>query len=244
VKSPINYGFAAGNNFGMMTAQGKYILLLNFDTIVTKDFLEPLVNIMEAHSEIGAVSPKIRYFHTPDTIQYAGYTTMNTLTLRNFAIGSHQIDRGQFNQSGETAYAHGAAMLVSMEVIKKVGMMSYAFFLYYEEADWCERIKRNGYKIYYVHESLVYHKESIATGKMSFDKIYYLTRNRLIFMRRNILGFKFFIAVLYQIFIAIPRNSLRWLIKGKFDLFFAYYKAIGWNITHLFDKEIFENPML
>ncbi len=244
VKNPINYGFAAGNNFGIMAARGKYVMLLNFDTEVTENFLEPLVDKLEEYPIFGAVSPKIRFFHTPDTIQYAGYTTMNPFTLRNFAIGSREVDNGQYDSDYETAYAHGAAMLVPMDVIKKIGMMSYSFFLYYEEADWCERIKRAGFRICYVHNSLVYHKESISTGKLSPMKIYYLNRNRIIFMRRNILGFTFYFAILYQFFIAIPKNSLKFLMKGKFSLFHAYYRAIGWHIHNLFNSEIHENPML
>ncbi len=70
--------------------------------------------------------------------------------------------------------------------------MSYIFFLYYEEADYCDRIKRAGYEIYYVHDSLIYHKESISTGKLSPLKIYYIYRNRIVYMRRNIFGKKFF----------------------------------------------------
>ncbi len=244
IENPINYGFAAGNNFGIMRARGKYVLLLNFDTEVPKDFLEPLVEKMEKNPGIGAVSPKIRFFHTPDTIQYAGYTPMNYTTMRNFSIGFGKVDKGQYNEDRETYYAHGAAMLVPMELIKKIGMMSYTFFLYYEEADWCERIKRAGYKIWFVSNSMVLHKESIATGKLSTMKIYYLNRNRILFLRRNIKGKMFYISVLYQLIVAIPKNATKFFLKRKFKLWHAYNKAIGWHIKHLFDKEIHENPML
>ena len=128
IMNPINYGFAAGNNFGIMKARGKYVLLLNNDTVVTPNFLEPLIEKMESDPMIGAVSPKLRFFHTPNTIQYAGYTSMHPYTLRNFSIGFNEIDKGQYDVDHETPFAHGAAMLVSMDVIKKVGMMSYIFF--------------------------------------------------------------------------------------------------------------------
>ncbi len=244
VENPINYGFAAGNNFGLMRARGQYVLLINNDIEVPANFLEPLVDKLMKHPQAGAVSPKIKYFFQPDTIQYAGFTPMNYLTMRNFAIGFRDVDKGQFNSDRETYYAHGAAMLVPMEVVKKVGLMSYIFFLYYEEADWCERIKAAGYKIYFVHNSYVLHKESISTGKLSTLKIYYLTRNRLIFMRRNVTGSLFYKALFYQLFIAIPKNAMQYLLKGNLKAFYAYYKAIGWHILHLFDPEIYENPML
>lgn len=244
VQNPINYGFAAGNNFGLMRARGDYVLLLNNDIEVAKDFLEPLIDKLQKNETIGAVSPKIRYFYQPDTIQYAGYTPMNFITMRNFAIGHREVDNGQHNEDKETYYAHGAAMLVPMEVVKKVGLMSYIFFLYYEEADWCERIKKAGYSIHYVHNSTVFHKESVSTGRLSDLKIYYLNRNRLVFMRRNVHGRQFYFGIIYQVFVAIPKNAFSWLLKGKARLFYAYYRAIGWHLSHLFDKEIHENPML
>lgn len=244
IKNPINYGFAAGNNFGIMAAKGKYVLLLNNDTIVDRHFLQPMVDKLENHSQIGAVSPKIRYYHTPDTIQYAGYTPINYRTMRNFAIGYKEVDRGQHDQDRETAYGHGAALMVPMKVIREIGMMSYIFFLYYEEADWCARIKKAGYQIWFVHKSLVLHKESVTTGKLSVLKIYYLNRNRLVFMRRNIFGTDFFIGILYQLFISIPKNSFKYLIKGHIREFYAYFQAIGWNVKNIFSKEIHENPML
>jgi GT2 family glycosyltransferase len=244
IQNPINYGFAAGNNYGLMRARGEYVLLLNNDIEVPPGFMEPLVEKLEKNPGIGAVSPKIKFYYQPDTIQYAGYTPINNITMRNFAIGYWEKDKGQYDNDKETAYAHGAAMMVPMRVVKEIGLMSYIFFLYYEEADWCARIKKAGYKIYYVGKSYVLHKESVSTGKMSPLKIYYQNRNRIVFMRRNIEGKEFYLGILYQLFVAIPKNALKFLLKGKIIYFLAYYRAIGWHITHLFSKEIYENPML
>lgn len=244
VESVINYGFAGGNNLGIMRARGDYVLLLNNDVVVPVGFLEPLVNKFLENPGYGAISPKIHYYHHPNTIQYAGFTQIDSKTVRNVTIGKGEQDKGQYDQDYETAYAHGAAMMVPMEVIKHVGLMSYEFFLYYEEADWCQRIKNAGYKIGYVHNSMVRHKESVTTGKMGSLKVYYLTRNRLVFMRRNIYGSDFFISLLYQIFIAIGKNALLYLLKGDIKVFSAYIKAIMWNINNMFNVEIHDNPRL
>ncbi len=244
VQNPINYGFAAGNNFGLMRARGEYILLINNDIEVPAGFMEPLVEKLQNNPQIGAVSPKIKFYYQPDTIQYAGYTQMNYVSMRNFAFGFKEKDQGQYDRDAETYYAHGAAMMVPIEVVKKVGLMSYIFFLYYEEADWCERIKKAGYNIWYVHNSFVLHKESVSTGKLSTLKIYYLNRNRLVFMRRNVEGKLFYMGLAYQLFVAIPKNAFVYLLKGKFKLFHAYYRAVGWHLSHTFDPEIHENPML
>ena len=244
IENPINYGFAAGNNYGLMKARGEYVLLLNNDIEVPPNFMEPLVEKLEQNPGIGAVSPKIKFYYQPDTIQYAGYTPIGKVTMRNSAIGYWEKDRGQYNKDCETAYAHGAAMMVPMHVVKEIGLMSYIFFLYYEEADWCARIKQAGYKIYYVGNSYILHKESVSTGKLSALKIYYQNRNRIVFMRRSQSGRDFYMALIYQLLIAIPKNAFKFLLKGKVANFLAYYRAIGWHITHLFSSEIHENPML
>ncbi|MBC8319538.1 MAG: glycosyltransferase family 2 protein [Bacteroidetes bacterium] len=244
IPNPINYGFAAGNNFGLMRAKGEYVMLLNNDIEVPPNFMEPLIEKLEKNPKIGAVSPKIKFYYQPDTIQYAGFTPINNITMRNTAIGFRQKDTGQFEQDRETAYAHGAAMMVPIRVVKEVGLMSYIFFLYYEEADWCARISNAGYSMFYVHNSYVLHKESISTGKLSALKIYYQNRNRLVFMRRNIHGREFYLGLGYQLFVAIPKNAFKFLLKGKVILFLAYYKAIGWHLKNLFNQEIYENPKL
>lgn len=244
IRNEINYGFAAGNNFGLMRAKGEYIMLLNNDIEVHPNFMEPLIEKFEKNPKIGAVSPKIKFYYQSDTFQYAGFTPFNNITMRNTAIGYRQKDTGQYNKDSLTAYTHGAAMMVPMRVVKEIGLMSYIFFLYYEEADWCTRIANAGYLMYYIHNSTVLHKESITTGKISALKIYYLNRNRIVFMRRNINGREFYLGLSYQLFVAIPKNAFKYLIKGKILLFLAYYRAIGWHLKNLFNKEIHENPKL
>ncbi len=244
IESQINVGFPGGNNLGIMRAKGEYILLLNNDCVVTENFLEPLILKFQNNTNIGAISPKIRFFHTPEKIQFAGIKPINKFTIRNHAIGYWEDDNGQYDYDYQTYCIHGAAMIIPRKIIEKVGMMSYIFFLYYEELDWAERIKNAGYKLFYVHNSLVYHKESKSTGKLSPLKTYYINRNRLLYMRRNIFGRTFFIAILYQIFIAIPKNTLFFLIKCNFNHFSSYISAIIWHLKNIRNKDIFENPKL
>lgn len=239
-----NLGFAGGNNVGIREAKGDYFLLLNNDTEVEPGFLEPLVAKFQNDAKVGAVSPKIQFHHTPGMIQFAGITPIHLLTGRSQGIGFGVMDEGQFNQDSVTAYAHGAAMMVSRNVAESVGLMTEIFFLYYEELDWGHRIREAGYTIYYVHNSLVLHKESISTGKQSPTKIYYMNRARLIFLRRNVKGFKLLIAILYQLMISIPKNATMFLLKGRFDLVSAYHKAIMWMFRNYYSKEIFKNPQL
>ena len=238
IETGVNLGFAGANNLGINRSHGKYILLINNDTVVTDNFLEPLVNKMESDPSIGAVSPKIRYFYAPDTIQYAGLTPINSYTIRSRAIGFAEKDIGQYEKDAITAYAHGAAMMFSRKVVMEVGLMSEAFFLYYEELDWGFRLRQAGYKIWYVHDSLIYHKESVTTGKESPLKVYYLNRSRLLYMRRNVHGLTFGVSLLFQTFFAIPKNTLKYLFQGRPDLMRAYHRAIAWHLKNMFNREL------
>ena len=243
-KTPKNLGFAGGNNFGIHHSKGDYILLLNNDTEVEPGFLEPLIQKLQNNSDAGAVSPKIRYHHTPDMLQFAGFTSIHKLTVRNHALGFNQTDKGQFDKDSTTWYAHGAAMIIPRSVIQDIGLMADIFFLYYEELDWGFRIRESGRKIYYVHNSLIYHKESISTGFYSPLQVYYLNRSRILYMRRNTHGFQFLMALFYLIFISIPKNYITFLFKGKWSLLKAYHNAIAWHIKNMFNPEIHEYPAL
>lgn len=239
-----NLGFAGGNNLGILEAKGSYLLLINNDTEVEPGFLEPLVQKLELDPTIGAVSPKIRYFYQKDTLQFAGFTPMNPVTIRNEGIGFNEKDKGQYDEDRETSFAFGAAMLLPVNIVKKVGMMADIFFLYYEELDWFQRIRDAGYRIMYVHNSIVYHKDSITTGRLSPLKIYYLNRGRVLFMRRNIHGSTALLSIIYQMFVAVPKNLTVFLLKGQFSLFKAYAKAMGWHLKNSFNPELHHSPYL
>jgi len=242
VKTGENLGFAGGNNAGIRISKGKYLMFLNNDTEVDPGFLEPLVELLEKNPEIGMVSPKVKYFHKPGVLQYAGFTRMNPYTIRNRGIGYMMPDSPEFNTLSETNYIHGAAMMLPERVVEEVGLMPEVYFLYYEEYDWTEMVKRAGYKIYYHPESTIYHKESVTTGVESPLKTYYINRSRLIFTRRNIRGLALLISLFFQIFISLPKNTLLFLIKGQIGNTKAYLRAYLWNLTHY--KGIKANPHL
>lgn len=230
IKSKSNLGFAGGNNLGIKQAKGDYILLLNNDTEVPPLFLEQMVELLESDPTIGAVSPKIKFFYDQQRIQYAGFTAMNPFTLRMNAIGSKQIDNGDYDEVKETHYAHGCSMMVPRKVIEKVGMMAEDYFLYYEEHDWCTKIKKAGYKIFYQPKSVVLHKESISVSKNSPMKTYYLNRNRILYMRRNLSWFNKLCSTLFLCFISIPKNIIAYLSRSEYDHLKAYSDAILWNL--------------
>jgi GT2 family glycosyltransferase len=230
VASSSNLGFAGGNNLGLAQATGTLLLFINNDVEVAPDFLEPLVAAIQ-QPNVGMVSPKILFYYNPNTIQYAGSTPLNYLTMRNRAIGFAEEDKGQHDKPTTTAFAHGAAMLVARSVIDKVGPMYDGYFLYYEELDWCERIRKAGYTIMYEPRSVIFHKESVSTGKQSPLKTYYLNRNRLLFLRRNTSGLTRALGIAYFVAVAIPKRLIGTLISRHPQHRRALIQSVLWHIN-------------
>lgn len=237
IRSELNLGFAGGNNIGINKASGEYLLLINNDTEITADLITKLAATLDAHPEVGIISPKILFFENPTTLQYAGFTPMNYFTARNTCIGYMEKDTGQFdNLTGPTGFAHGAAMMVKKAAIEKAGLMAENFFLYFEEMDWCERIKQAGYSIWVNPQAVIYHKESISVGKKSALKEFFMNRNRILFVRRNAPFMAKTIFYLHFSFLVVPRNTLNYIKEGRTDLLKQLFKAIWWNITQSKDS--------
>lgn len=224
VNSRENLGFAGGNNLGIRHSSGRFLFLVNNDTVIGEGLIETLLARFETPGT-GAVSPKIRFFSEPQVIQYAGFTQVNPLTGRNACIGRGEVDLGQHDVPSTTPYAHGAAIMVSREVVEKVGLMDEGFFLYYEELDWCEQIRRAGYDIWYEPAAAILHKESVSTGKASPLKMRYLTRNRIRFMRRNFGGARLAVFLLFFYSISVPAHTLRLSLSGDWANLRAFYSG-------------------
>ena len=218
IKSEKNLGFAGGNNLGIRAAQGKYIFLINNDTIF-KDFnIQVLIKRLESSPNIAVVCPKIRFAWGSHPIQYTGYTPLSKITVRNQAIGFGEEDHGQYDNAHPTPYAHGAAMLIKREALEKVGLIPECYFLYYEELDWSMMFARAGFEIWYDPACTVYHKESQATGQNSPLRTYYIVRNRLLLVKRNWCGVTKYLTYAYLLGVVGVRDILKYALSGKWEL--------------------------
>jgi GT2 family glycosyltransferase len=226
-----NLGFSAGNNAGIRVAKGDYFFIVNNDTEFTPGLLEGLLEIFRDHPDAGIACPKFQYFFDKGTLEWAGYRKINVFTGRNTAIGHGEKDDGQYSSIRETPYAHGGGMMVPRRVVEKAGLMPEEFFLYYEELDWSEQIRRKGYKIYYQPASLIYHKESMTTGRASPLKTFYQTRNRILFMKRNVAWYQYLVFMLFFIFLTLPKNMLKFLLEGKMKHLTAFWKGVLWHVN-------------
>lgn len=233
IRSSRNLGFAGGNNLAIRSAEGAYLFLINNDTEVNEGLLEAMVALMERHPIIGMASPLICYHDQPDMIQYAGYTSMNYLTARNRCIGQFQRLHDQVSlKSGPTAYGHGAAMMVRREAILKAGLMRDDYFLYYEELDWCERIRKAGYEIWFHAAAFIRHKESVSVGKQSGLKEYYMNRNRVLFQRRHAPRLLLPLFMAYYTLLVMPRNMFRYIREKRPSHILLMFKAFWWNFRN------------
>lgn len=197
IMNPVNVGFSGGMNVGIMKAienNADYVLLLNNDTVVEKNFLQFMFNFAETKSEIGLVVPKIYFaksyeFHksrySPSELGkvfwYAG-GKMDWANVIGHHIGVDEVDHGQFDETRETDFATGCCVLIKTSVIKKIGLLDEKYFLYYEDSDFSVKAQKNNYKIYYLPDAVIWHKNAGSTGG-SGSKLqdYYITRNRLYF---------------------------------------------------------------
>lgn len=225
IRSDKNLGFAGGNNIGIKAAKGKHLYLVNNDTIFKKFNPRVLIKRLESSPKIGMVCPKI-CFAWDNKIQFAGYTPLSPITIRNKAIGFGEEDKGQYDTPHQTPYAHGAAMMLKREVIDKVGLMPECYFLYYEELDWSMIMTRASFEIWYEPDSTIYHKESQSTGQNSPLRTYYITRNRLLLVKRNSKGYKKYLAYAYLQIVVATRDIIKYFFKGRIDLLKATTKGL------------------
>lgn len=233
VRNAENLGFCKGNNWGMRQARGDYFFIVNNDTEVTPRLLETLIEPFfdpKYGDQIGVTSPKIKFYEDRSVIQYAGFNRINPFTGRNSSVGSYETDEGQYDKAYFTHGAHGCAMLVKKEVVEKVGMFPEKFFIYYDELDLSARVLRGGYKILFVGTAEIYHKESMTMGKKSPRKTYFMTRNRIMYMRRNSNFFQYICFLLFFTFLSTPKAIGTYVYEKQFDHLRSYWKAIVWNL--------------
>lgn len=222
IQSGANLGFAGGNNVGIKDALKRgidYIILMNNDLILPKDIVKKLVSYMENSSDVGIASPKMYFakgyeFHKDrykesdkgKVIWYAG-GVIDRKNVYSLHRGVDEIDHGQYDETIETDFANGAVVIVRREVFEKVGLLDDSFFLYWEDADFSERVRRAGFKVMYFPKTKMWHKVSASTGGSgSPTNDYFLTRNRFYYsMRYSPLRTKF----------AVLRDTVRLIFAGR-----------------------------
>lgn len=207
-----NMGYAAGNNAGIRCAlvhQADYICILNNDTTVDGDFLGPMVNGMEQDRTIGIVGPKVCEYYDKNTIQATG--SKANLFWGKFCQLNGGKPKDEINGAFEVDYVAGACLLVRSGLISKIGLIPEEYFLFFEETEWCLKAHRIGYKVMCQCQSVIYHKGSKSTEKVTGLKEYYMCRNQIIFEKRNankVQWATFYLYKLYRMALSLAKGRV------------------------------------
>lgn len=220
-----NYGFSKANNEGIKWSVERGIdrfLLLNNDTEIEPGAIEKMLEIQNNTGNI--VVPKILYADKADTIWCAG-GDFSTIIKKPRQRGLNQTDRGQFDKNCECEFANGCCLLLSKEIIDKIGMLDEKFFLYYEDTEYSLRAQKNGVKISYCSEAVIYHKVNGSTkGNEKPENVYYISRNWLLCNKMH-LGKRFYLFFLYYLLNRIVWIAI-WGMRGKLNMVLAVLDGI------------------
>jgi GT2 family glycosyltransferase len=219
-------GFSGGNNFGieiLLKQNADFILLLNNDTTVEPNFLEILVNKFESDNRTGIAAPQINYYDEPDKIWSAG-GKISKIRGSGFAY-SDKSERVFDKSDISVGFVSGCCMLIKRDVFINTGLFDENYYLYNEDTDFCLRTLKAGYKIYVTPKSKIYHKVNSSTNReLSLLPLYYTTRNRLYFAKKNFPQILFLTAI--YLFITMLLKSLVWIIKGRYKNLIVVNNAI------------------
>ncbi len=180
IETKENFGFAEGNNVGIRDSKGDYILLLNNDTMVKKDFLSNMVKATKMFPKAGAFGPKMYLYDRPSEIWHIGGKITKFL---NFTYTPLKYK----DTYTSTDWLSGCALMITKEAIRKVGLLNPSFFLYLEDVEWSIRAKKAGYDLIYVPDAQLWHIGS-ASSKEQGGKpiyIYFGYRNKLFLLKNQ-----------------------------------------------------------
>lgn len=234
-----NRGYAGANNLGVREAKGKYVLLLNNDTQVTPNFLEPLVDKMEKDKTIGAIQPQLRSMTNKNLIDSIG--SFFTFTGFLYHYGYFQPHKFKKYQKELSVYSvKGACFLIKRKDYLDLGGIDESFVTYVEESDLCHRILLSGKRIVYTPKSIVYH---FGGGDMSIMTkaevvIFRSFRNRFVSYIKN-LSLKKLIMVLPIHFLLCELLIFMSILRGKFRQAIAsQVGVVGWipNIFSILEQ--------
>ncbi|MBN1936406.1 MAG: glycosyltransferase family 2 protein [Anaerolineae bacterium] len=160
IRSPENLGFAGGNNLGLRTAHGDYVLLLNSDTLVKPGALQTLIHCMDEHPQAGACGPRLlRSNGTPQPYAFGSDPTIGYLMRRGLGqlVFHRPLHNWATDQVQQVSWISGACMMVRRAAIEQVGLLDENLFMYFEDNDWCLRMRQAGWLVYYDPRAEIVH---------------------------------------------------------------------------------------
>lgn len=223
-----NLGFIAYNEI-IKELDYRYIVLLNNDIVVEKNWLTELMKYID-QKDVAAVNPKIKFFDKPDYINAAGGVC--DIFGFGFNRGNGELDQGQYDKVEEVFYGIGAALLIKKDVWTEIGGFDERYFAYAEDLDWCWRARLAGYKIVYVPTSQIFHKWQLSNGH-STNTFYYIERNQISNFIKNYSNISLVKFLPLLCLIKIMRILFLLVIFRNFELSGCTIKGIWWNTYNI-----------
>jgi GT2 family glycosyltransferase len=225
-----NLGYAKANNMGINKAAGRYVLLLNSDTIVLEDCLQACVKYMDNNKNIGALGCKVvlrngeldhackRGFPTPEASLYY-LLKLDKLFPNSKRFGQYDLTYLPQDEINEVDVLIGAFMMVRKQTIDEIGLLDEDFFMYGEDIDWCYRIKAAGFiNVYYPKQKIIHYKGA-SSRKRRFMTIYEFHRAMLLFYNKHYLH-KYNFLVTLTVYAGVA-------LKLGFSIFINLFKRRG-----------------
>lgn len=226
-----NLGFAGGNNLGIKYAKGKYILLLNNDTWVEKNYLEKYINAFQEIPSAASIQSKMILMNISDKLDSCGSYWSDSSFLYHYGYKQDK-NLEKYNIIMPFFSNKGASMMIRKDVIDKIGLFDEDFWCYYEDTDFCSRAWLAGYECWYYPEAVMYHA-GYGTAHVFQNYIvqFHNFKNKLLSFLKNFEVWT--LAKTLPIYLILNiLLSIFWLLQGKWKYFLALYQAIWWNISH------------
>jgi GT2 family glycosyltransferase len=224
VENPDNEGYAKGYNDALERIKADYYILLNSDVEVTKNWIEPIIDIMERDDQIAVCQPKLRDYNLRDKFEYAGagggfIDKYGYPFCRGRIFQKVEYDEMQYNETADVFWASGACMFVRSNTFWELEGFDPDFFAHMEEIDFCWRAKNKGYRIVCVPQSTVFHVGGGTLPSNSSFKTFLNFRNNLFLLFKNLETKRFYLfsfGDLYSMelqplnFLWMVRPCMRW----------------------------------
>ncbi|MBV6512700.1 MAG: hypothetical protein FMNOHCHN_02214 [Ignavibacteriaceae bacterium] len=240
IENRVNAGFSKANNIGLKAATGKYLLLLNPDTLVREDTFRVMMQYMEQDTSIGMAGCKIlnpdgtlqlacrRSFPSP-WVSFCRITGLSALFPHSPLFARYNLTFLDENKSYEVDAISGSFMMVKREVYEKMGGLDESYFMYGEDLDWCLRVQKAGYKVHYVHSTQIIHYKGESTKRSSIDETRHFYNAMHLFVKKNLSG-SFLVKLMLRFAIGL-RESMAYAAARKTIILSVILDTVFYNLS-------------
>jgi O-antigen biosynthesis protein len=207
ISNTVNVGFAKANNIALKKTRGKFLLLINPDTIIQEDTIRVMIEFLRNHSEVGLAGCKIlnpngtiepacrRSFPTP-WVAFSKIFGLSRLFPQSKHFGKYNLTYLSPEETYPVEAVSGSFMMMRKETFEQVGGLDESFFMYGEDLDWCYRIHQAGWQIYYVHSTQIIHYKGESTRRSSIDEIHTFYDAMRLFVEKHVSSSSLFLMIL------------------------------------------------